>query len=213
MTAQALPQPPVLLITDRRMAARPLPDVAAAALKAGCRWMLVREKDLDGAALTALVTDIVDLARPLAATVSVSGRPEIAERAGAQGVHLPQAEAGRAAVANARRRLGPRGLVGVSAHDIDEALTAARDGADYVTLSPIFLTASKPGYGPAVGLGGLADIAACAPLPVLALAGVGAANAAACRNAGAAGIAVMGSMMRATDPEEAMAALIAAWET
>ena len=195
------------------MAARPLPDVVAAALKAGCRWILVREKDLEEPALSALVTDIVELARPHGALVSVSARSDVAECTGARGVHLPQSAAGRAAVADARRRLGPRGLIGVSAHNSEEALTAARDGADYVTLSPIFLTASKPGYGPALGLDGLADVAVRTPLPVLALAGVDATNAAACRNAGAAGIAVMGSVMRAADPQETMAALIAAWES
>jgi thiamine-phosphate pyrophosphorylase len=48
---------------------------------------------------------------------------------------------------------------------------------------------------------------------VLALGGVGAANAAACRRAGAAGIAVMGGVMRATDPERALAAMIAALDS
>jgi thiamine-phosphate pyrophosphorylase len=83
-------------------------------------------------------------------------------------------------------------------------------GADYVTLSPVFLTESKPGYGPALGLEGLAAAVAAAKGPVIALAGITAANAAACIRAGAAGVAVMGEVMRAADPEATVRALVEA---
>jgi thiamine-phosphate pyrophosphorylase len=83
-----------------------------------------------------------------------------------------------------------------------------RAGADYVTISPIFLTDSKPGYGPALGLDGLRAAVAAAPGPVVALAGIGATNAAACVAAGASGVAVMGEIMRAGDPEATVRALI-----
>lgn len=213
MTERGLPEPPVLLITDRRMAAGPLPDIVTAAFGGGCRWILVREKDLPAGALTGLVSEIVALARPHNAVVSVSGAAAIAEKSGARGVHLPQAETGRAAISEARNRLGSDALIGVSSHSVEEAEAAVRDGADYVTFSPIFLTASKPGYGPALGLDGLAEAVARLPIPVLALAGIDTANAADCRDAGAAGLAIMGSVMRAPDPGAAMAATIAAWRS
>jgi thiamine-phosphate pyrophosphorylase len=81
-------------------------------------------------------------------------------------------------------------------------------GADYVTVSPVFLTASKPGYGPALGLDGLAHIVERVAGPVIALGGVTAANAASCRAAGAHGIAVMGEVMRAADPRAAVDAIL-----
>ena len=77
---------------------------------------------------------------------------------------------------------------------------AAKAGADYVTISPIFPTQSKPGYGPPLSLEGLAKAANLAKIPVIALGGVTAANANSCRRAGAAGVAVMGTIMRASDP-------------
>jgi thiamine-phosphate pyrophosphorylase len=81
-------------------------------------------------------------------------------------------------------------------------------GADYVTLSPIFASASKPGYGPALGLAGLAAcVAACAG-PVIALGGVTAATAPLCLAAGARGVAVMGEVMRADDPRLAVERLL-----
>ncbi len=72
---------------------------------------------------------------------------ELAAQVGAAGVQLGDA----AAVAPARARLGRGALLGVSAHSLAEVRAAREAGADYVTLSPIFLTASKPGYGPALG--------------------------------------------------------------
>ncbi len=79
-----------------------------------------------------------------------------------------------------------------------------------MTLSPIFATASKPGYGPALGLGALAA-AGRIGLPVIALGGIGVATAAACRREGATGMAVMGGLMRATDPAAHTRDLLRAW--
>jgi thiamine-phosphate pyrophosphorylase len=123
---------------------------------------------------------------------------------GAGGVHLPSG----ADPAAARARL-PRGLIGVSAHSAAEAAALIRAGADYVTISPIFLTNSKPGYGPALGLNGLAAAVTGAGGSVIALAGITPANARACIEAGSAGIAVMGEIMRAADPEATIRAFLA----
>jgi thiamine-phosphate pyrophosphorylase len=98
-------------------------------------------------------------------------------------------------------------LVGRSCHNADELSQARRDGCDYVTLSPVFQTPSKPGYGPALGLTGLAGLvprtglAAAVGLPreamaVYALGGIQPVDVAGCLAAGAYGIAVMGPVMR-----------------
>jgi len=83
-----------------------------------------------------------------------------------------------------------------------------RAGADYVTVSPVFVTASKPGYGPALGLDALGKAARLCPGPVVALGGIDAANLGACLAAGARGIAVMGEVMRAADPEATVSRMI-----
>ena len=103
-----------------------------------------------------------------------------------------------------------RGLIGASAHSNAEAAALIAAGADYVTISPIFLTDSKPGYGPALGLDGLAAAVVAAKGPVVALAGINPANARSCLEAGAAGIAVMGEIMRAADPETTVRGLVSA---
>ena len=187
------------------MARRPLLEIAAAAFAGGCRWFSLREKDLPADERRDLLIELVALGRRYAATVMAHDDIEAVLATGADGVHLP---AGGDPAA-ARQRL-PRGLIGVSAHSAAEAVAMLCAGADYVTLSPIFLTDSKPGYGPALGLDALAAAAAAAPGPIIALAGITPDNAARCLAAGAHGVAVMGEVMRAEDPEETVRRLLAA---
>ena len=199
----ALPNPPLLIISDRSQARRPLTEIAGAAFEAGCRWFSLREKDLPAAERLALLAELVAAGRAYGAAVMAHDDLEAVIATGASGIHLPSGGDPRAA----RARL-PRGLLGVSAHTSGEAAALIAAGADYVTISPIFLTDSKPGYGPALGLAGLADAVAAAKGPVVALAGIHAGNVRACLDAGAAGVAVMGEVMRATDTEATVSALI-----
>jgi thiamine-phosphate pyrophosphorylase len=191
----ALPVPPLLVISDRHQARRPLEGVAEAVFAGGCRWFSLREKDLPPEERRALLAGLVPLGHRFGAVVTAHEEIEAAAAAGADGVHLPSG--GRPEAARARL---PGGLIGASAHSADEAAALLLSGADYVTVSPVFLTASKPGYGPALGLEGLARIVARAPGPVVALGGITAENAASCLGAGARGVAVMGEVMRSADP-------------
>jgi thiamine-phosphate pyrophosphorylase len=200
-----LPSPPLLVISDRRQARRPLVEIAEAVFRAGCRWFSLREKDFPRNERRDLLRALVALGRRYGATVTVHDDIEAAVATGADGVHLPGGGDPAAA-----RRLLPSGLIGVSAHSPQEAAAQLSAGADYATLSPIFLTQSKPGYGPAVGLDALAEAARLAPGPIVALGGIDERNIATCLAAGARGIAVMGEIMRAADPEAATRSLLAA---
>jgi thiamine-phosphate pyrophosphorylase len=201
-----LPDPPLLVISDRHQARRPLIEVAEAAFRGGCRWFSLREKDLPPAEHVDLLRALIGLGHCFGATVSVHEDIAAAVVAGAGGVHLP----GGSDPAAARREL-PEGLIGVSAHTPEEAAAQLAAGADYVTVSPIFPSESKPGYGPtADNLDMLAAAARLTPGPVIALAGIDEHNAAGCLAAGARGIAVMGGVMRAADPEAIIRRLLAA---
>jgi thiamine-phosphate pyrophosphorylase len=202
-----LPAPPVLLITDRKQACRPLELVVAGALRGGCRWISLREKDLPAEDQAALALRLFRLAAPLGARVMLHGDPRIARETRLFGVHLPPGGDVRAA----RAALGAGAWVSASAHSFDELLTAAAAGADAVTLSPIFASASKPGYGPALGLEALAESAQRSPVPIIALGGItDDSRLRRCLEAGAAAVAVMGVIMRAADPATTMADLIQA---
>ncbi len=206
----ALPDPPLMLITDRRQARRPLEAVVAAAFAAGARWISVREKDLPPEAQRDLVRRLARHA-PADACIGLHGIPG-PDGAGIAAWHLP----GDGDIGAARQRAPGIRLLGKSCHDPAGVRAAQEAGADYVTLSPIFASASKPGYGPAPGPAMLeAARAQLAPgsCRLLALGGVTAANIGACRAAGADGVAVMGAAMGADDPGAAVAALIAAWRS
>lgn len=198
--------PSFLLITDRQNAALPLDQLIPQVLDAGCRWIMVREKDLKTAEIRPLLDSIADLAKEYNATVTVNRDYTAASLCNLPGVHLPQGEP----VSAIRKVLGVSRLIGVSAHNLTEAQAAVGEGANYVTLSPIFETQSKPGYGPALGLEGLTAVAKAVPVPVLALGGVTAANAADCVRAGAAGVAVMGEVMRSSTPGDKVRKIIQA---
>jgi thiamine-phosphate pyrophosphorylase len=203
--AQPLPAR-LLVVTDRSQTARPLDEVVRDAMAGGARWVSLREKDLGAAERLALLRRLREAANACGAALTVHGDVEAAAALGLAGVHL-QAGADPAA---ARRRLGKRALIGVSTHSAAEAREAAERGADYVTLGPIHFTPSKPGYGPALGLDGLAAACRAAACPVVALGGIVEASAAACLDAGAAAVAVMGEVMRAADTRASVARLLAA---
>ena len=190
-----LPVPPLLVISDRRQARRPLEEVAEAVFAGGCRWFSLREKDLTPEERRVLLGELVSLGRRFGAVVTAHEDIEAVAAIGADGVHVP----GGGSPDAVRARL-PGALIGASAHSADEAVALLRAGADYVTVSPVFMTASKPGHGPALGLEGLASIAARSPGPVVALGGITPENAAQCVAAGARGVAVMGEIMRSADP-------------
>lgn len=200
-----LPVPPLLVISDRHQAQRPLEEVAEAVFAGGCRWFSLREKDLPPGERHALLAALVALGHRFGAIVTAHEDIEAAAAVGADGVHLPSGGSPEAA----RARL-PGGLIGASAHCADEAVGLLRAGADYVTASPVFLTASKPGYGPALGLDGLARIVARGPGPVIALGGITPENAALCLSAGVRGIAVMGEVMRSPDPARTVECMLRA---
>lgn len=202
------PAPPVLVVTDRalaRAAGRDLVEVVAAALDGGAREVLLRDRDLPPAERRRLAEELRSATAAVGAALHVAGDVALARAVGADGVHLAAAEPWPEAAAR-------KGLVaGRSCHTPSELAAALAEGADRATYSPVFATASKPGYGPALGLDGLA--AGCRAVPglaVLALGGVDPATAGACVDAGAAGVAVMGGIMRAADPAAAVRALLRA---
>ena len=199
-----LPDPPLLVVTDRRQARRPLPEIVGAALAAGCRFISLREKDLPQDEQILLARSLLAMTRRQGARLMLHGDAGLAKLAGVDGVHLPAG--GNAAAA--REVLGPEKLVGISIHTVTEAAAIDPAFADYAVAGPTFETPSKPGYGPEIGRKGLRDMTSAARVPVLAIGGINAARVGEVIAAGCAGIAVMGGIMRAGDPAIEVRALI-----
>ncbi|WP_083916085.1 thiamine phosphate synthase [Micromonospora lupini] len=187
----------IVVLTDRWQARRPLAEIVAAAVAGGVRAVLLREKDLPRAERAALAADLRPILAEAGGTLIVAGPDPLDGDA----VHLPAA--GPYPAPRCR-------LVGRSCHDEAELLRLTRE--DYATLSPVFPSRSKPGYGPPLRPDGLASLIRRSPVPVLALGGVETPDrVTACVEAGAAGVAVLGAIMRATDPAEIVASLTSAY--
>ena len=183
-----------------------------AAFSAGVDTVQVRERDLPDGRLAKLVEDLGSLRSKteraktgpektgscLLVRLLVNERLDIAVSCGADGVHLPSDSLPLAAV---RSRVGRSLVAGISCHTEEDLEQAARDGADYALLGPVFETPSKPGSRP-LGLSVLEDICRSSALPVFALGGVTRENAASCVRAGAAGIAGIRLFQQAPDLED-----------
>lgn len=180
--------PRLFLLTDRsqlppgRSLARTVRECAAAGLGA----VVVREHDLDPPRRAELVASLA----------AVDGLRVISSR-------IPDPSA--SGVQLAAHQTPVDTWHGRSCHDLADVQRAAAEGARYATLSPYAASASKPGHGPPLDP---AVFAVPAPIPVLALGGVDAANARSALDAGAHGVAVMGAVMRAADPAGVVADLL-----
>lgn len=185
----------ICLVTDRRrLSAGPdatdrLVDVVGAAARAGIDLIQVRERDLEGRDLAALVSRCLSAADGSATKVLVNDRLDIAVATGAHGVHL---RGDSVSVAAARSLLGEQALVGRSVHAIDDVAAAAK-GADYLIFGALYTTVSKDAGHPTASLDELRSACRVASgVPILAIGGMTAPRASQVARAGAAGIAGIG---------------------
>jgi thiamine-phosphate pyrophosphorylase len=199
-----LPRPELLLVTDRSQAQGSLEDVLNAAFVAGCRWASVREKDLPAPEQGALARSLHEIAGNYRAWLTLHGSAELAQEAGVDGVHLPSGADVRAA----RALLGRRALIGISIHTPEEAGNLDASVVDYAVAGPAYATASKPDYGPVLGMVGIEKIAGATRVPIIAIGGIAPGAIAEMRIAGARGVAVMGGVMRAKEPGEVVSRLV-----
>jgi thiamine-phosphate pyrophosphorylase len=184
-----------MLVTDRLATrGRDLVDVVGAAVAGGVGLVQVRERDLPEAEVEVLLRRILERLRGTPARLLVNGHVALAQAYGV-GLHLPAA---------APPPRPPRPLLcGRAVHDEDEARRALAEGVSYVVAGPVFPTASKPGH-PGAGLETLARLARMVgPAPVFAIGGLTPERVPLVRDAGAHGVAVLGAILGAPDPERA----------
>ncbi|MBI5576557.1 MAG: thiamine phosphate synthase [Deltaproteobacteria bacterium] len=191
----------VYLITDRKLASGG--DIAGTvekALEGGVRAVQLREKDLPGKELFRLAEKLRASTARYGAKLLVNDRADVAKSVGADGVHL-----GVFSITprEARSLLGKESLIGCSAHSLEELRGAEEEGADFATFGPVYATPSKAAFGRPLGVAALAEACGKARIPVFALGGVAAHNAAEVARAGCFGIALISGIVAAADPRAA----------
>ena len=156
----------------------------------------LREKDLPPKELLALANKLRDITMGKAKLL-VNGNLEVALKAGADGIHLPQ---DTIPVTEVRRSAPDHFIIGKSAHDQESAISAAKDGVDYIVLGTIFQTDSKPGVETG-GIHRIKNVCSKVECPILAIGGIRPENINSVIAAGAYGAAISGAILTAEDPE------------
>lgn len=186
-------------------AGRSLLDAVAAAVAGGATVVQVREKDAPTGAFVAAAREAARACRAAGVPLVINDRVDVALAVGADGVHVGQDDMPAAAV---RKLIGPGKILGVSVKTPEEAVKAAADGADYLGAGAIVPTGTKDSS--VIGLDGLRRVCEAVDIPVVAIGGVGAHNAAATLAAGAEGVAVVSALFAAPDVAAAARELRAA---
>ncbi|MBI5641440.1 MAG: thiamine phosphate synthase [Nitrospirae bacterium] len=188
----------IYLITDRKMFADSGSFFAGIeeALKGGVRAVQLREKDLGTRDLLTMAYRMRELTKRNEARLFINDRVDIAMAVGADGVHLGRT--GIPAYA-ARQAAGESLLIGVSAHSVEEAKKAEGEGADFITIGPVYETPSKMKYGVPVGIDVLKEVAKQVRMPVFAIGGIRIERAGEVLQGGASGIALISAILASKD--------------
>lgn len=175
-------------------------DAATArrAAEGGATVIQLRLKDLATAEVVERGRAVGDAARAAGVTFVVNDDVDAALALGADGVHLGRDDEGKERARSANL------LLGVSASNVEEARHGVGEGAGYIGAGPVWATPSKIDADEPIGLGGLAAICDAVSVPVVAIGGIDASNAAECIAAGARGVAVI----RAVSEAEAVRAAV-----
>ena len=201
--------PPLYAIVDPLDTGRDPVELARALLAGGARLLQLRLKDTPSREVLAAAERIAPMAMAAGALFLVNDRPDIARAVGADGVHLGQDDL---PVAAARRVLGDGGIVGVSTHDQAQARAAEAAGADYIGVGPIYDTATKRDALAPRGLDLVRAVRASVGCSIVAIGGITPETAPAVRAAGADSVGMIGALVRAENPEQAVRRLLATLE-
>ncbi len=193
------------LVTDAALCGpRGVLAVVDAAVRGGVGMVQLREKALDSRDFVARARALKALLAGRGVPLLINDRLDIALLCGADGVHVGQRDV---SVDDVRRWM-PDAIVGLSIESLAQ-LSGLPDDVDYLGASPVFATSTKADAAPALGLQGLAALRAATPLPLVAIGGIHAGNAAEVLRHGADGLAVVSAICAAADPQAAAADLSA----
>jgi thiamine-phosphate diphosphorylase len=195
------------LVTDAAPDLAQLEARCVAALAGGVTTVQLRAKGLTDRQLLHAARAVRARCHAAGALFIVNDRVDIALASGADGVHLGVDDL---PVTDARRLLGPDAIIGYSPESDVDRLAAEQAGADYLGVGPVYGSSTKLDAGAANGLDGLARVTRATTLPVVGIGGVTLTSAPEVLRAGAAGVAVVGAIWHAPDPEAAARQLLLA---
>jgi thiamine-phosphate pyrophosphorylase len=185
----------ICFITDRRFQELSLEETVRIVLDAGIRWIQYREKYLPRREIFREAEKLKRLAESYDAFLIINDHADIALAVDAGGVHLGQDDL---PLEDARQLMGER-TIGISTHDLNQALEAERGGADYIGFGPIFSTTTKENPDPPRGPALLSRVSGTVKIPVVAIGGITLDNLRTVLDHGASAVAVASGILRSGD--------------
>ena len=188
----------VYLISDRKLlsAHHLLFSAVEDALRSGVRAIQLREKDLSVREVLGMAYRMRELTRKYRARFFINDRVDIALCTEADGVHLGQSGIPVSAV---RNMVKEGFLIGVSTHSMEEAISAEKEGADFVTFGPLFETPSKRVYGAPLGAEALREVRKRVSIPLFGIGGIKHGNVREVLQSGAFGVALISGILGEAD--------------
>ena len=187
-------------VTDRSwLNGKTLYEQVEDTLKGGTTFVQLREKDLDTDNFLKEALEIKELCARYHVPFVINDNVEIAKEINAGGVHVGQEDM---AAANARAILGPDKIIGVSAHTVEEAIQAEKNGADYLGVGAAFQTGTKKNAG-CISHETIRQICEAVNIPVVAIGGISHDNVMELAGSGICGVAVISALFAAKDIEKA----------
>lgn len=185
-------------------------DSIRVALEGGCRWIQLRVKDASDLEVRPMAIEAMEMCRKAGATFIIDDRVELVRELGADGVHLGLKDM---PIANARRILGDRFIIGGTANTFDDVKSHWEAGADYIGCGPFRFTTTKKNLSPILGLDGYRNIISQMKehgieIPLVAIGGIEASDIPAIMETGVSGIALSGTVLRDENPAEKMKQII-----
>ena len=182
-------------------------DSARLALEGGCRWIQLRMKEAPASVLEETARTVQTMCRECGATFIIDDHVSVAQKIHADGVHLGKNDL---PVAEARKILGDRFIIGSTIHSFEDLSSVLRDSRpDYFGCGPFRFTTTKKNLAPVLGLEGYRDLLdrmreADIHIPVVAIGGIHREDIPQLLTCGVHGIALSGSIINANDPVEEM---------
>lgn len=177
------------------MSTETLEQAVEAAVKGGCTVVQLREKNCTSREFYELALSVKNITDYYGVPLIINDRLDIAAAVNADGVHLGQKDL----PANiARAVLGESKIIGVSANNLEAALKAENDGADYLGVGAVFATGTKKDTKP-VSTESLKEICSLVKIPVVAIGGIKRDNITLLNGTGISGVAVISSVIGKPD--------------
>ncbi|OTA22435.1 hypothetical protein BTJ68_14146 [Hortaea werneckii EXF-2000] len=207
------------LVTDSTNAIlgdKDLVQVVQKAVEGGATIVQYRDKTSDTADLVRIAKDLHAVTRPANIPLLINDRVDVALAAGVEGVHVGQDDMD---LATARKVLGPDAIIGVTANNLEEAIEAAKGGADYLGIGTVYATPTKENTKSVIGTAGVQHILSelvkngHGQVKTVCIGGVNASNCqrilyqSASPQKSLDGIAVVSAIMASSQPKEAAAHL------